>query len=75
MTEEETILLYLPRVRQLACWRSNRNPALAEDLEGSGVIGLYQAMASYNPNRGVQFWTWAHDHLWSRSNGSPPLPS
>lgn len=60
-SKEETMLKFLPLIRKLAQKLSlGLPPALdEEDLVGSGVIGLIEALDRFEPSRGVQFSTYA----------------
>lgn len=61
LPKEETVSRYLPLIRKLASKLSlGLPPALdEEDLVGSGIIGLLEALERFEPSRGVQFSTYA----------------
>ncbi len=65
---EATVLAALPLVRSLVGKLTLPNHPLAtwEDLEGAGLLGLMQALDSYDPERGAQFAT----HAYRRVQGS-----
>ncbi len=58
---EEMITRYLPLIKKLAGKLSIALPPSLdeEDLVGSGVIGLLEALDRFEPSRGVQFSTYA----------------
>lgn len=53
-------LAYRGHVKKLAQRNKRGNSALADDLEQEGYIGLQKATRSFDPARGVDFWTYAH---------------
>ncbi len=59
---EAVVLAALPLVRSLVGKLTLPNHPLAswEDLEGAGLLGLMQALDSYDPDRGAQFSTHAY---------------
>ena len=60
-SREETITKFLPLIRKLASKLSIALPPSLdeEDLVGSGIIGLIEALDRFEPSRGVQFSTYA----------------
>lgn len=59
---EAVVLASLPLVRSLVGKLTLPNHPLAswEDLEGAGLLGLMQALDTYDPERGTQFITHAY---------------
>ncbi|MEM1042251.1 MAG: FliA/WhiG family RNA polymerase sigma factor [Bacteroidota bacterium] len=59
---EAVVLAALPLVRSLVGKLTLPNHPLAswDDLEGAGLLGLMQALDSYDPERGAQFSTHAY---------------
>ncbi len=60
-SKEETVTKYLPLIRKLAGKLSIALPPSLdeEDLVGSGIIGLLEALDRFEASRGVQFSTFA----------------
>ncbi len=58
---EEMVTKYMPLIRKLAGKLSIALPPSldVEDLVGSGIIGLLEALERFEPSRGVQFSTYA----------------
>jgi RNA polymerase sigma factor FliA len=58
---EEVVTKYLPLIKKLAGKLSIALPPSldVEDLVGSGIIGLLEALDRFEPSRGVQFSTYA----------------
>jgi RNA polymerase sigma factor FliA len=55
----------LPQVKRLASRLAARLPAHVDvrDLVQSGLIGLLDAIEKYDPERGIQFWTYAETRV------------
>ncbi len=60
-SKEEMVTKYMPLIRKLAGKLSIALPPSLdeEDLVGSGIIGLLEALDRFEPSRGVQFSTYA----------------
>ena len=60
-SREEMVTKYMPLIRKLAGKLSIALPPSLdeEDLVGSGIIGLLEALERFEPSRGVQFSTYA----------------
>jgi RNA polymerase sigma factor for flagellar operon FliA len=59
--KDKLVLFYLPLVKYLAARLAIHLPAgiNKEDLENCGIIGLLEAMKKFNPERGVNFTSFA----------------
>ncbi len=57
----DVIREFLPMIRRIARGFSLRNPSSldVEDLTSAGVIGLLGALARFDSNREIKFWTFA----------------
>lgn len=62
---DELILHHLPLVRHVLGKMIGQFPSGvdAENLESAGVLGLVEAATSFNPERGVQFKTYAYTRI------------
>jgi len=61
LSRDEMILKYTPLIKYIAHRLSMRLPShiMVEDLVNSGVIGLIDALGKFNPDKKVQFKTYA----------------
>lgn len=63
--KEKLILIYLPLVKYLASRMAIHLPAGTdkEDLESCGMMGLFEALKKFNPERGTNFISFAEQRI------------